>query len=163
MGWRGINIDAMPGSMLEFDRLRKMDINIEVGISDNVKELDFYLFSEPALNTFSEEKAHQIVNKTNYKLINTKQVKTKTLAEILQKYVKPGIEIDFFNIDAEGFDLKVLKSNDWTKYKPKVIVVESNFNYINSLDSCELSIYLENLGYKPFAKTFKSVFYYYVQ
>jgi FkbM family methyltransferase len=162
MGWRGINIDPMPGCMLEFDRFRKMDINIEVGIADNAKELNFYLFSEPALNTFSEEKAQQIINKTNYKLINTIKVKTKTLAEILQKYVKPSIEIDFFSIDVEGFDLKVLKSNDWKIYKPKVIVVESNISDITSLNSCELSIYLENIGYKPFAKTFKSVFYSYV-
>jgi hypothetical protein len=29
-GWRGINIDAMPGSMLAFNRLRPSDINIEL-------------------------------------------------------------------------------------------------------------------------------------
>src|SRR5690554_6253894 len=32
-GWRGINIDAMPGSMAEFRRLRGRDINLEIPIS----------------------------------------------------------------------------------------------------------------------------------
>ena len=33
-GWRGINIDPMPGSKKIFDDRRPRDINIEVGISD---------------------------------------------------------------------------------------------------------------------------------
>lgn len=31
-GWRGINIDAMPGSMKTFAKYRKGDINIECGV-----------------------------------------------------------------------------------------------------------------------------------
>ena len=31
-GWRGINIDAMPGSMRLFRRFRARDINIECGV-----------------------------------------------------------------------------------------------------------------------------------
>ena len=30
------------------------------------------------------------------------------------------------SIDTEGFDLKVLKSNDWKKFKPKLICIESS-------------------------------------
>lgn len=32
-GWRGINIDAMPGSMKLFDRFRPRDINIQCGVA----------------------------------------------------------------------------------------------------------------------------------
>ena len=31
-GWRGINIDANPGSMVEFRRVRPRDINVEAGV-----------------------------------------------------------------------------------------------------------------------------------
>ena len=31
-GWNGINIDAMPNSMMIFDKIRPRDINIEVGL-----------------------------------------------------------------------------------------------------------------------------------
>src|SRR5687768_10814903 len=51
-GWRGINIDARPGSMAAFRRARPRDINLEIGISERPAELEFFLFEEPALNTF---------------------------------------------------------------------------------------------------------------
>ena len=33
-GWQGINIDALPGSMKVFQRLRPRDINLEIAISE---------------------------------------------------------------------------------------------------------------------------------
>jgi FkbM family methyltransferase len=159
MGWRGINLDATPGSMVLFNKLRKEDTNIEAGVSDKNEILNFYTFNEPALNTFNEEKANQIIKDSPYNLIQKHEIKTTTLSDILSKHIKIGVQIDFFTIDVEGYDLKVLKSNDWNKFKPKVIVVESNFIDINSLNSDEIFVYLKALGYAPFAKTFKSVFY----
>ena len=32
LGWRGVNIDAMPGSMNLFARIRPRDINLECGV-----------------------------------------------------------------------------------------------------------------------------------
>ena len=56
-GWRGINIDALPGSMVAFNKERPNDINLEIGISKKESELLYYMFNEPALNTFSETEA----------------------------------------------------------------------------------------------------------
>jgi len=53
-GWRGINIDAAPGSMTAFRKVRPADINIECPVSDKSDIATFYIFNEPALNTFSE-------------------------------------------------------------------------------------------------------------
>ena len=36
-GWRGVNIDAMPGSMREFSKFRKRDINLEIPIGNNTE------------------------------------------------------------------------------------------------------------------------------
>jgi hypothetical protein len=52
MGWNGINIDAMPGSMKEFDKYRGRDINLELGVAKQEGILNSYVFNEPALNTF---------------------------------------------------------------------------------------------------------------
>ena len=38
-GWRGINIDPMPGSMKLFDKIRTRDINLECGIFESEDEL----------------------------------------------------------------------------------------------------------------------------
>ncbi|MCP2732462.1 FkbM family methyltransferase, partial [Symplocastrum sp. BBK-W-15] len=51
-GWRGINIDAMPGSMEIFNKIRANDINLEISISDCNQILTYYEFNEPALNGF---------------------------------------------------------------------------------------------------------------
>ena len=54
-GWRGINIDAMPGSMKLFNKIRPRDINIEKAISDKKEVLTYYVFNDPALNGFSKK------------------------------------------------------------------------------------------------------------
>ena len=46
------------------------------------------------------------------------------LEKVLSKYCE-NRNIDFMSIDTEGFDMKVLKSNNWSKYKPKLIVIET--------------------------------------
>jgi hypothetical protein len=59
-GWRGMNIDAAPGSMGAFKRLRSRDINLEVGVAATSETRPFYVFNEPALNTFDAERAKEI-------------------------------------------------------------------------------------------------------
>ena len=159
MGWRGINIDATPGSMKEFIKFRKEDINIEAAISDRKEILNLYCFDEAALNTFDHSKAKLIQENSPYRLLTEKNIETFTLAEILERNLNQNQKIDFFTIDAEGYDLKVLKSNNWSKYKPEIIVVETSILDLNQLNNDEIYLYLKTLGYKPFAKMFKSVFY----
>lgn len=57
-GWSGINIDAMPGSMSLFNKIRPRDINIEAAVSNEKEEVIFYIFNEVALNTFEIGRAH---------------------------------------------------------------------------------------------------------
>ncbi len=64
-GWRGINIDADAGALAAFQRARPNDVNLAVGVSDEVGTLDFNVFSDPALNTFdsrlADERACQVI------------------------------------------------------------------------------------------------------
>jgi FkbM family methyltransferase len=159
-GWRGINIDAMSGSMKAFDSLRPEDINIECSVSDKIEELKFYEFNEPALNTFSEMEAIKKDGLSHFKIVNTKLLQTDTLANILPKYLKEGQTIDFLNIDVEGLDLQVLKSMDWDKYRPKVILVEDlTHNLEFSSENRLVKTYLQQMGYELFAKTFNTLFF----
>ena len=64
-GWRGINIDAMPDSMIPFNKIRPRDINIEKPVSDKKQVLTYYAFNEPALNGFSKELSDTRSNKNN--------------------------------------------------------------------------------------------------
>lgn len=44
-GWRGVNIDAMPGSMIEFNKERSGDLNLEVGIELKESFLGYHVFN----------------------------------------------------------------------------------------------------------------------
>lgn len=122
-GWRGINIDAMPGSMKEFNKFRPHDINIEAGISDSKEDLTFFCFEEPALNSFSRKVSEDRIRK-GWKLREKKVIKTFPINEILEKNLPEGQHIDFLNIDVEGLDFEILKSLDWKKYRPDFLLIE---------------------------------------
>ena len=160
-GWKGINIDAMPGSMDLFKKKRPKDINLEIPVADVSAILTYYIFNEQALNTFSEEEAKKKDGKGDIRLLRTEKLQTKRLEEILDRHVKPGTEIDFMSVDVEGYDLKVLQSNNWIKYKPALVLVENLVSY-NTLEKAlhgEISLYMKSLGYNLFAKTYNTLFF----
>lgn len=156
-GWRGINIDAMPGSMEPFSQLRPEDINIEAAISDSSEELTYYIYNEPALNTFSEKLTIKRESIGDYKITNKKRLKTQKLSEILDEYLEEPRDIDFMSIDVEGLDTKVLFSNNWLKYRPKIILIEELSSSLS--EDSEVFIFLTSKGYELFAKTFNTSFY----
>jgi FkbM family methyltransferase len=156
-GWRGINIDATPGSMSEFKKERPRDVNIECAISDKEEQIDFYLFEEKALNTFSKDLSDSYVA-GGYKLQARQQLTTRRLDSILEQFVNQ--QIDFMSIDVEGFEMQVLLSNDWTKYRPKVLVLEYLRSDISSqLINSKLVTFLVEKKYCLIGKTANTLFF----
>jgi FkbM family methyltransferase len=155
-GWKGINVDALPGSKKVFNKNRKKDINLELGISRREEYLNYYIFNEPALNGFSKELSHFRDNKSRYNLIGTKKIKTYPLSYILDKHLPKDQKIDFMSIDVEGLDLEVLESNNWKKYKPNYLLVEITVNNLEDIIKNETYIYLKGLGYSLVAKTVRT-------
>ena len=125
-GWNGINIDATPGSMKLFEKYRKRDINLEMGISDKRGKLVHYEFNEPALNTFDYQLAKKCEAESDGKYVIVKKVEVETfpIMDVLDEYVPENQQIDLLDIDIEGFDDFVIQSIDSTKYKPRIVVVE---------------------------------------
>ncbi len=156
-GWRGINIDAMPGSMDEFKRIRPEDNNLEVAVSNKKEILKYYVFNETALNTFSKHEAEQKNGLGNYKVIDEVMIETIPLSVILKKHLKPKDQIDFMNIDVEGLDLQVLHSLDWTLQQPMVILIENLNNHFENILESEIYKFLNPKGYTLIAKTFNTM------
>jgi len=152
-GWRGINIDALPGSMKVFQKLRPHDINLELAVSEREQVLTYYMFNEPALNGFSKTISEKRQT-DEYKITNTIDVLAFPLYVILDKHLPLGQSIDFLSVDVEGLDLQVLESNDWKKYSPKVILVEILANNLTAIENDPVYNYMVNQGYILFAKLF---------
>ena len=152
-GWSGINIDAMPGSMTKFNKIRPKDINIESGVGLKNDQLTFYQFNESALNTFSKKEALS-KNKNGYEIIKSNLVQVESLENLLDKYLPKNTKIDFLNIDVEGKDEEVLISNNWEKYNPSYILVEIlRENYIGDKNS-SIKKFLKSRNYIPINKIF---------
>lgn len=122
-GWSGINIEARPGSKALFDKVRPRDVNLEVGISRQRGALTYYFIGENSpMNSFSPEFLNQIQMLEHVK--SEISIATVMLAEVLESHLPKGQAIDFLNVDVEGHDLEVLGSNDWERFRPRIVVVE---------------------------------------
>jgi len=157
-GWNGINIDAAPGSMDEFKKLRPRDINIESAISDKDEELTYYYLGKGnSMNTFSKD----FIDEHNFagKVQKTINIKTQRLENILDK-LAPATDIDFMSIDVEGLEINVLNSNNWDKYRPKAILLES-FELMNDQNDYDLDLkgFLYKKDYKVIGKTLNSILF----
>ncbi len=159
-GWRGINIEPNPTGSRLLKKFRPRDINLELGISDQLGVLTYWMFDEPALNSFDYEVVQQRVAKSGYTLIGNKKINVSRLDSVLTKYIEQERTIDFMSVDTEGHDLSVLKSNDWTRFRPAWLLVES-FDHNAPLDKIrtEQHLFLLSKGYELYAKTVNTHIY----
>lgn len=159
-GWRGINIDAMPGSMHLFNKIRPRDINLELGIGEQEGTLDYFMFDEPALNGFSIDLSGER-NKADsaYRIVGIIKVGVQPLQQVLDNYLPATQAIDFMSIDVEGFDFQVLKSNDWKKYRPKYVLVEFLGSSLHEIDQSDIGQFMRVAGYVLYAKCMSTVFF----
>lgn len=125
-GWRGINIEPQRERYEEFVKARRRDINLNCGVSDVKSELILRSYVNGGLSTFSNKLKKDYEKDTDPKVskFNDVKVPVTTLKEIFQNHkVK---KINFLKIDVEGLEYEVLHGNDWNRYRPEVICIESN-------------------------------------
>ncbi|OYZ76266.1 MULTISPECIES: FkbM family methyltransferase [unclassified Polaromonas] len=159
LGWRGINIEPNPESFSLFLKMRPHDINIQLGVSDRTGLLKYYYFNDPALNTFDTGVVESREKLDGVMPIKTEEIPVDRLDTILFKNFPAELAIDFMTIDVEGFDYAVLQSNDWTHFRPKIILVEAlRMPIEKSLDG-EIHQFMKSKGYELFAKTYNTYFY----
>jgi FkbM family methyltransferase len=159
-GWRGINVDATPGSMRAFDQNRPEDINIECFVGDPDSEKTFTLYNEPALNTASQTVLEsRVLRSSTYWPVSTSTVHPRSLSSILDDHKPIDVPIDFLNLDVEGCEQEVLESNDWSRYRPEIIVMEQLSTDIHESMDHPTTMFLNRHGYRLIAKAFNSAFF----
>lgn len=135
-GWRGINLEPAPDGFAEFRRWRPRDINLPLAVSPVPGCVEFVVAGAFAgiadsSHLWGDMGARRI------------RVRTEPLSSILDEHLPSGQEIDLLDVDCEGHDLEVLKSNDWDRYRPKVILAEAH----REDDAAALDRYLDEQGY----------------
>lgn len=154
MGWCGINVDAMPEAIEKLKSCRKRDINLNLGVGPADGELPYYMFPDHAINTFDKAIADRQPG-----LKGVRNIKMLTLEHVLDKYLPAGQHIDFLTIDAEGFDFKILQSNNWEKYRPDYVLVEVHGDDRAAVLNSDVAKYMRDVGYTFVAQGFLTAFF----
>jgi FkbM family methyltransferase len=152
-GCRGVNIDANPGSIAQFEATRPGDINLNVGVSDRVGEAEFFIMSDPGFSTFSKQEADNFVSK-GHSVREIRRIKVFSVGEIVGKYAG-GRFPDFLSLDVEGLELEILKGIEFSVSCPKVICVETaEYSPIGAgKKRSGLMEFIESKGYYLYADT----------
>lgn len=148
-GWNGVNIEPDSNNYLKFVKKRSRDINLNIGIGPKEGKFLFYRFFPDTLSTFSEKSVNKY-KKEGFKLVNKVKIPVKKLTYVFSKYCAKR-EISFMSIDVEGNEIEILKSNNWGRYRPKIICAES---YVSSSENkyvkerSKLEKFMESKNYK---------------
>jgi hypothetical protein len=78
------------------------------------------------MSTFSDDLKKQYSSNKHWATTSYKdyEVETRVLSQVLEE--EDVKSIDFMKIDVEGLEYEVISGNNWTKYRPKFICIESN-------------------------------------
>jgi FkbM family methyltransferase len=130
-GWSGINLEPHPGRYRYLARSRPRDVTLPLAVSDTDGEVDFHL---DGVYSGIADRRHQWGERGRLT-----RVRARPLASILEQHVPPGQGLDLLDVDCEGHDLTVLETNDWTRFRPLVVLAEWHTdtevpNFLASLD-----------------------------
>lgn len=121
-GWRGLCAEPQPDLARLYAQIRPRDIVFDGLIGQRSGVTDFHIVDRlHGFSTTVEQHAQGAQQfGAGYRTIRMPIV---TLAELCERH---GIsEIDFLKIDVEGSEADVLMGNDWTRFRPKVVVAEA--------------------------------------
>jgi len=126
-GWHGITVDPIQSLCASHCRLRPRDINRNSGVGLAQQLATFYELIPSVLSTFDKAWAEK-------KLADGAVLRAKydipivPLSSLLNNCLT-GLRhhaIDFLSVDVEGLDDVVLRSNDWDRFRPRVVMYECN-------------------------------------
>jgi FkbM family methyltransferase len=150
-GWRGINVDAEPGSMSAFRSLRPRDVNLEALVSDADADIPFFHWgANSGLSTANAPHAAALSAALGEPQRTI--MRSRSLGDILDEHLSPAQEISFLTVDVEGHDLPVLRSNNWSRYRPELVLAEAmDANTVDRLATSELYHFMRRQGYDLYA------------
>jgi FkbM family methyltransferase len=150
-GWRGCNVEPNPKRFEKFVRERHGDINLNVGLSDSAGELTFFEVVPDAFSTFSGRRAEEL-KEQGARIVAEIEVPVITMANLFEEYLD-GAQVDFCTIDTEGMDTVILKSNDWSRFRPRVICAEVSISGDEANITDSIEGFLMTVGYRKHTQT----------
>jgi FkbM family methyltransferase len=121
LGWRGVNLEPVARFHRMLERDRPGDVNLCVALGSSPGALTFFEFEAEGISTLSPANAEHFTA-LGYPC-ERRTVEVVTLAAVCAAHC-PG-PIDFLKIDVEGWERQVIEGGDWTRFRPRVLLVEA--------------------------------------
>ncbi|MDH4172960.1 MAG: FkbM family methyltransferase [Betaproteobacteria bacterium] len=122
-GWRGINVDVDRVKLDVFDLVRPEDENVCCAIGDAPGEATLYSFGHySVLSTLDPQKAAEY-RRLGYECAE-RPVRVRTLTDVFEASRFRGRRIALLSVDVEGHEEWVLRSLDFTRHRPRLVLVE---------------------------------------
>jgi hypothetical protein len=134
-----------------FDKMCPRDINLQLGCAQMEGSASYHSFDDPAYNTMNAENLEVFRSRGFPRLLLTEVVPVLRLETILEKHLPAGEKITFLSVDVESFDFEVLKSNNWDRFEPELVIVEDSSGFQNQMTP--LGEFLITKGYRPISRT----------
>lgn len=133
-GWSGINIE--PGEGIENLRMeRPRDVNLELAVADFEGQATFRVHSGNTGTSTLEATSPEIVTERAGEILE-RTVQVSTLTKILDDHALSRT-IHFLKIDAEGAEDAIVRTADFERYRPLIVLIESTEPYTNIRKACE--------------------------
>lgn len=154
-GSQGVCVEPDPFlfAQIEIERKRDTCLNVGVGFSE-ATSADLYIMSCRTLNTFSKEEAERYQSYGTHRIQEVVKLPLLSVNSILDKYFASGP--DFVSLDVEGMDFEILKSFDFSKFRPPVFCVET-LSYAEDQSARkieEIMALMRSKGYFSYADTY---------
>lgn len=123
-GHRGVCVEPDPVQFAQIKRERPRDTCLNAGIGvTQAEHADFYRMSIPTLNTFSQEQAERYESYGQQKIEEVIKVPLVPVNTILKEQFSAAPH--FVSLDVEGLDFEILRSFDFTQFRPQVFCIET--------------------------------------
>jgi FkbM family methyltransferase len=123
-GSRGVCVEPDPVLFPPLQTARPRDVCLNVGVgASGAGAAEFYVMSSRTLNTFSRQEAERYQSYGTHKIQEVVEVPLLSVNEILEKHF--DTRPDFVSLDVEGLDLEILKSFDFSRFRPPAFCVET--------------------------------------
>lgn len=155
-GWNGLNIEPDPDLTRAFSIYRRRDCTIQAGVASAEGVLGLHRFADPALNTFDPQIA-ELRKAEGWPWRDIVNVRVSPLVELLRS--RSVSQVDFLNVDTEGYDHEVLLSNDWKQFHPGVVAVEIPTRSALDTARSDSHLLMMDQGYVLIAKTLRTAIY----
>ena len=120
-GWSGINIEPNPALHQALVEQRPRDRSLGIALGETDGQERYYEVQGTGLSTLDQDEAARC-QAEGWTLVEH-VVETRTLRSVLEQAAPE--RFDLLKVDVEGWEERVLRGNDWLRYRPLIILVEA--------------------------------------